>query len=78
MSNDGSDDEVTISLASGPEESDGTDYRAVDGVDELADIDLVRKPLPPLNDEFMCTRCHMVCHRSRLANAVRGICIDCE
>ncbi len=38
---------------------------------------LAVKVIPPTDKEFVCTNCHLVKHRSQLANRERMLCRDC-
>lgn len=46
---------------------------------DLSDQELTVKVLPKQEDEFTCSRCFLVHHRSRLADTSRGtlVCRDC-
>jgi len=46
---------------------------------DLSDQELTVKVLPKQQDEFTCSRCFLVHHRSRLAEERRGalVCRDC-
>ncbi len=46
---------------------------------DLSDQELTVKVLPKQEDEFTCSRCFLVHHRSRLAEERRGmlVCRDC-
>lgn len=44
----------------------------------VMDEDATVRPAPPRSDEFICSVCHMVYHRSHLANASEGVCADCD
>jgi len=46
---------------------------------DLSDVELTVRVLPKQEDEFTCSRCFLVHHRSRLAEQRRGmlICRDC-
>jgi hypothetical protein len=33
--------------------------------------------LPAAPDEFACTRCHLIRHRSQLADEAARVCVDC-
>lgn len=48
----------------------------VPGPDDLTDDSTVQV-LPPFPDEFTCGSCHLIRHRSQLANDAASICIDC-
>ena len=39
--------------------------------------DLLIRVLPPQVDEFTCTSCFLVQHRSQLADQGRGVCREC-
>ncbi len=44
---------------------------------DLSDEELTVRVLPKQSDEFTCTSCFLVHHRSQLADADRVICRDC-
>lgn len=44
---------------------------------ELTDEELIVKVMPKQADEFTCTRCFLVKHRSQIADAKKSICLDC-
>jgi len=46
---------------------------------DLSDEQLTVQVLPRQADEFTCTRCFLVHHRSRLASSTRqdSVCLDC-
>jgi len=44
---------------------------------EVRDEELSLRVLPRQADEFTCTRCFLVHHRSQLADPRRTICADC-
>ncbi|MBA2554427.1 MAG: DUF4193 domain-containing protein [Geodermatophilaceae bacterium] len=46
---------------------------------DLSDVELTVRVLPKQEDEFTCSRCFLVHHRSRLAEQRRGmlVCRDC-
>lgn len=49
---------------------------AATGADVLTDDSTVQV-LPPFPDEFTCGRCHLIRHRSQLADDAANICTDC-
>ncbi|ONH30940.1 DUF4193 family protein [Pseudofrankia asymbiotica] len=44
---------------------------------EVRDEDLALRVLPRQADEFTCTSCFLIHHRSQLADARRTVCSDC-
>ncbi len=44
---------------------------------ELSGEDLTIRVLPAQVDEFTCTSCYLVQHRSQLAEQGRGVCLEC-
>jgi hypothetical protein len=44
---------------------------------DVRDEDMSLRVLPRQADEFTCTRCFLVHHRSQLADAGRTVCSDC-
>jgi len=44
---------------------------------DLSGEDLVIRVLPAQVDEFTCTSCYLVQHRSHLADQGRGVCREC-
>jgi hypothetical protein len=44
---------------------------------EVRDDELALRVLPRQADEFTCTSCFLVHHRSQLADARRTVCTDC-
>jgi hypothetical protein len=44
---------------------------------DLSDEELTVRVIPKQADEFTCTSCFLVHHRSRLADANSMICSDC-
>jgi hypothetical protein len=44
---------------------------------EVRDEELALRVLPRQADEFTCTSCFLVHHRSQLADAKRTVCTDC-
>ena len=44
---------------------------------ELSGEDLTIRVLPAQVDEFTCTSCYLVQHRSQLADQGRGVCLEC-
>jgi hypothetical protein len=44
---------------------------------DLGDEELAIRVIPKQDDEFTCTSCFLVHHRSQLANEKRRICRDC-
>ncbi|OHV38067.1 MULTISPECIES: DUF4193 family protein [Pseudofrankia] len=44
---------------------------------EVRDEELALRVLPRQADEFTCTSCFLVHHRSQLADARRTVCTDC-
>jgi hypothetical protein len=44
---------------------------------DVRDEDMSLRVLPRQADEFTCTRCFLVHHRSQLADAGRAVCSDC-
>lgn len=60
------------------DESDVAESYELPGAD-LSDEELVVRVIPKQADEFTCSSCFLVHHRSRLANASSGamICTDC-
>ncbi len=60
----------------------GDDVDALEAELDLPDADvrdeeLSLRVLPRQADEFTCTRCFLVHHRSQLADAGRTVCSDC-
>jgi hypothetical protein len=60
----------------------GDDVDALEAELDLPDTDvrdeeLSLRVLPRQADEFTCTRCFLVHHRSQLADAKRTVCTDC-
>ena len=60
------------------EETDVAESYELPGAD-LSDEELVVRVVPKQHDEFTCSSCFLVHHRSRLARGRNGesICIDC-
>lgn len=60
------------------DEADAVDSYELPGAD-LSDEELTVRVIPKQADEFTCTSCFLVHHRSRLADANSGsmICTDC-
>lgn len=60
------------------DEIDGTDFYELPGAD-LLDEELVVRVIPKQADEFTCSSCFLVQHRTRLARGRDGqsICTDC-
>ena len=59
------------------DDADLTEGFELPGAD-LSDQELTVKVLPKQDDEFTCSRCFLVHHRSRLADQRRGlVCRDC-
>ena len=58
------------------DEADAADSFELPGAD-LSDEELTVRVIPKQADEFTCTSCFLVHHRSRLADAGRLICTDC-
>ncbi len=83
------DDETTVEssleellakkAAERPLEEDEDDVLDLDqGREDQAGTDtLVVKALPQQENEFTCTRCFLVKHRSQLADKRKGVCRDC-
>ncbi len=44
---------------------------------DLGDEELVVRVVPKQADEFTCTRCFLIHHRSQLADPAQRICADC-
>ncbi len=44
---------------------------------DLADEELVVRVVPKQADEFTCTSCFLVHHRSQLADETRRVCTEC-
>ncbi len=44
---------------------------------DLSGEDLTIRVLPAQVDEFTCTSCFLVQHRSQLADKGRGVCLEC-
>jgi hypothetical protein len=69
-----------VKTAVGVSELDEVDNESLDlpGAD-LSGEQLTVRVLPPQNDEFTCTKCFLVQHRTRLARHTRRdwICKDC-
>jgi len=59
------------------DEADAADSFELPGAD-LSDEELTVRVIPKQADEFTCTSCFLVHHRSRLADPARLICTDCE
>lgn len=82
-----SDDESLAELAGhrGPSAAvlDVDDVESTDSYDlpdtDLSGEELIVRVLPRQHDEFTCSRCFLVCHRTRLASGRNGhsICVDC-
>lgn len=45
--------------------------------DEVTDETLTVKVEPPRSNEFTCSRCHLVKHRSQLKDKAKMLCRDC-
>lgn len=45
--------------------------------EELSDETLTVKVEPPRSNEFTCSRCHLVKHRSQLRDKAKMLCRDC-
>lgn len=60
------------------DEADAADSYELPGAD-LSDEELVVQVVPKQADEFTCSSCFLVYHRSRLASGSNGhsICVDC-
>ncbi|MDV6247849.1 DUF4193 domain-containing protein [Rhodococcus opacus] len=58
------------------EDSDTADSFELPGAD-LSGEELTVRVIPKQADEFTCTSCFLVHHRSRLADAAQLICRDC-
>ncbi|MFN8033875.1 MAG: DUF4193 domain-containing protein [Mycobacterium sp.] len=58
------------------DEAEAADSFELPGAD-LSDEELTVRVIPKQADEFTCTSCFLVHHRSRLADARRLICTDC-
>ena len=58
------------------DEADAVDSYELPGAD-LSDEELTVRVIPKQADEFTCSSCFLVHHRSRLADARRTICTDC-
>lgn len=58
------------------DEADAVDSFELPGAD-LSDEELTVRVIPKQADEFTCTSCFLVHHRSRLADATQLICTDC-
>jgi len=58
------------------DEADAADSFELPGAD-LSDEELTVRVIPKQADEFTCTSCFLVHHRSRLADGGRLICTDC-
>ena len=58
------------------EDSDTAESFELPGAD-LSGEELTVRVIPKLSDEFTCTSCFLVHHRSRLADAAQLICRDC-
>lgn len=60
------------------DETDAADAYELPGAD-LSDEELVVRVVPKQHDEFTCSSCFLVHHRSRLARGRNGesICTDC-
>jgi len=60
------------------DDSDAEDSYDLPGAD-LSDEELTVRVIPKQADEFTCTSCFLVHHRSRLANTANGsmLCTDC-
>ncbi|MFF4362905.1 DUF4193 domain-containing protein [Streptomyces sp. NPDC001351] len=60
------------------------EFEAAEGLElpgaDLSSEQLAIPVLPPLDDEFVCTACFLVYHRSQLAsgNSTLRICRDCD
>lgn len=44
---------------------------------DLSDDEAGVRVVPRQDDEFVCTRCYLIHHRSQLADTTRQICRDC-
>ncbi len=44
---------------------------------DLSGEELTLRVLPAQVDEFTCTSCYLVQHRSQLADQGRGVCLEC-
>ncbi|WP_328356257.1 DUF4193 domain-containing protein [Mycobacterium sp. NBC_00419] len=58
------------------DEADAVDSFELPGAD-LSDEELTVRVIPKQADEFTCTSCFLVHHRSRLADSSQLICTDC-
>ena len=58
------------------EDSDTADSFELPGAD-LSGEEFTVRVIPKQSDEFTCTSCFLVHHRSRLADAAQLICRDC-
>lgn len=58
------------------DEADLAESQELPGAD-LSGEELTVKVLPMQNDEFRCSRCFLVHHRSQLADEKKMICRDC-
>lgn len=58
------------------DEGDAVDSYELPGAD-LSDEELTVRVIPKQADEFTCTSCFLVYHRSRCADPARSICTDC-
>jgi hypothetical protein len=58
------------------EEEDDDDSMLSVGRDERLEP-LAVKVVPPTDKEFVCSNCHLVKHRSQLADRERSLCRDC-
>jgi len=58
------------------EDSDTAESFELPGAD-LSGEELTVRVIPKQSDEFTCTSCFLVHHRSRLADAAQLICRDC-
>lgn len=58
------------------DEADAVDSFELPGAD-LSDEELTVRVIPKQADEFTCTSCFLVHHRSRLADPAQLICTDC-
>lgn len=60
------------------DEADPVESFELPGAD-LSDEELWVRVVPKRSDEFTCSSCFLVCHRSRAAKTANGpmICVDC-
>lgn len=75
-----SEEEPLVELAvRTPRELDDTDIAEFDLPDtDLTGEELVVRVLPQQPDEFTCTGCFLVQHRTRLAPGRNSVCADCD